>query len=48
MIINVELISHAYDGLNNVFDMAHNLLNNDDIEVYFKLYILLNGDDTVF
>ena len=42
-----EFISHAYNGLNNVSDMAHILLSNDEIEVYFKLYILLYADDTV-
>ena len=42
-----ELISRAYNGLNNVSDMAHILLSNDEIEVYFKLYILLYADDTV-
>ena len=36
-----ELISHAYDGLNAVSDMSKILLSNDEIEVYFKLYILL-------
>ena len=42
-----EFISHAYNGLNNVSDMAHILVSNDGIEVYFKLYILLYADDTV-
>lgn len=42
-----EFISHGYNGLNNVSDMAKILLSNDDIEVYFKLYILLYADDTV-
>lgn len=42
-----EFISHAYDGLNNVNDMAKILLSNEDVEVYFKLYILLYADDTV-
>ena len=42
-----EFISHAYDGLTNVGDMAKILLSNDDFEVYFKLYILLYADDTV-
>ena len=42
-----EFISHAYDGLTNVSDMANRLLSDDDIEVYFKLYILLYADDTV-
>ena len=40
-------ISHAYDGLNDVSEMAHILLSNDETEVYFKLYILLYADDTV-
>ena len=42
-----EFISHAYDGLNDVSEMAHILLSNDEIEVYFKLYILLYADDAV-
>ena len=41
-----EFISHAYDGLNDISDMSHIFLSNDDIEVYFKLYILLYADDT--
>jgi hypothetical protein len=27
--------------------MSHLLFDNNDIEVYFKLYLLLYGDDTV-
>ena len=42
-----DFISHGYDGLNNVTDMVKILLSNEDIEVYFKLYILLYADDTV-
>ena len=42
-----EFISHAYDGLNAVSDMSKIILSNDEIEVYFKLYILLYADDTV-
>ena len=42
-----EFISHAYDGLTNVNDMAKNILSDDDIEVYLRLYILLYADDTV-
>ena len=34
-----EIISHAYNGLNNVSDMAHILLSNDEIEVYFKFQV---------
>ena len=42
-----EFISHAYDGLANVADMAKILLSINDTEVYLKLYILLYADDTV-
>ena len=42
-----DFISHGYDGLNNVTDIAKILLSNKGIEVYFKLYILLYADDTV-
>ena len=42
-----EFISHAYEGLNRISNMAHLLLSDDDVEVYFKLYILLYADDTV-
>ena len=42
-----EFIYHAYDGLNAVSDMSKILFSNDEIEVYFKLYILLYADDTV-
>ena len=42
-----EFISHAYDGLNGISDVFKILLSNDEIEVYFKLYILLYADDTV-
>ena len=40
-------ISHAYNGLDNVSEMVNLLLGNDEIEVFFKLYILLYADDTV-
>ena len=42
-----EFISHAYEGLNHISIMAHLLLSDDDVEVYFKLYILLYAGDTV-
>ena len=42
-----EFISHAYDGLNAVSDMSKIIFSNDEIEVYFKLYILLYADDTL-
>ena len=34
-----EFMSHAYNGLNDVCNMSHLLFDNDDIEVYFKLYM---------
>ena len=42
-----EFMSHAYNGLNDVCNISHLLFDNDDIEVYFKLYLLLYADDTV-
>ena len=43
----VEFISHGYDGLHDITDAIHLLCDSDDTEVYFKLYLLLYGDDTV-
>ena len=37
-----EFISHAYEGLNRISNMAHLLHSDDDVEVYFKLH----ADDT--
>lgn len=42
-----DFMSHAYNGLKDVYNMSHLLFDNDDIEVYFKLYLLLYADDTV-
>ena len=42
-----EFMSHVYSGLNDISNMSHLLFDNNDIEVYFKLYLLLYGDDTV-
>lgn len=42
-----EFISHAYEGLNLISNMAHLLPSDDDVEVYFRLYILLYAYDTV-
>ena len=38
---------YAYDGLNDIAEMSNILLSNDEIDVLFKLYILLYADDTV-
>ena len=42
-----EFIAHAYNGLDDISEMSKLLLGNDEIEVFFKLYILLYADDTV-
>ena len=42
-----DFISHAYNGLNDISKMSKILLSYDEIEVFFKLYILLYADDTV-
>ena len=42
-----EFISRAYNGLNDISEMSKILLSNDEIEVLFKLYVLLYADDTV-
>ena len=36
-----------YDGLTDITNTAHLVFDNDDAEVYFKLYLLLYADDTV-
>ena len=43
----VEFMSHGFDGLPNITEAMHLLCDNVDIEVYFKLYLLLYADDTV-
>ena len=42
-----EFITLAYNGLNGMAEMSNILLSTNDIEVYFKLYILHYADDTV-
>ena len=43
----LQFISHAYDGLTNVYNAAHIFLDTEDISVYLKLYRLLYADDTI-
>ena len=45
----VEFTSHGFDGLFDITDAIHLLCDNDgiDLEVYFKLYLLLYEDGTV-
>ena len=42
-----DFMSHAYNGLQDVCNISHLLFDNDDIEVFFKMYLLLYADDTV-
>ena len=42
-----KFVYHAYVGLNNLKDMTKIISSNKDVEVYFKLYILLYADDTI-
>ena len=34
-----QFMSKCYDGLNLLTDEVHSLFNNQDVEVYFKLYL---------
>ena len=43
----VEFMSYGFDGLPDITEAIHLLCDNDDAEVYFKLYVLLYVDDTV-
>ena len=43
----VAFISKGFDGLFDITQAVHLLCDNEDIEVYFKLYFLLYADDTV-
>ena len=43
----VHLMSNTYSGLATLSQDIGSILNNDDIEVFFKLYLLLYADDTV-
>ena len=40
-------LSHSYDGLSNIYNAAHICFDNDEIAVYFKLYVLLDADNTI-
>ena len=40
-------MSHGFDGLPDITEAIYLLCDNDDVEVYFKLYLLLYADDTV-
>ena len=42
-----DFLSNAYDGMTLVSELAQQTFQNDDITVYFILYVLLYADDTV-
>ena len=43
----VHFMSNSYNGLTTLSEDVASILNTEDIEVFFKLYILLYADDTV-
>ena len=43
----VHFLSNSYNGLSTLSEAVASILNTEDIEVFFKLYLLLYGDDTV-
>ena len=42
-----QFMSNNYEGPTLLTDEIHSLSDNQDVEVYFKLYLLLYEDDTV-
>ena len=42
-----DFMIHAYNGLKHISDLAHQALDDNDVEFYFKLYILLYADNIV-
>lgn len=43
----VEFISKAYNGLSDVCDATHFVLDTNGISIYLRLYLLLYANDTV-
>ena len=43
----VQFMSNSCNGLSTLSEDIGSFFNNDDIEVIFKLYLLLYADDTV-
>ena len=43
----VQFMSNSYNGLTTLSEDIASVLSNDDIELFFKLYLLLCADDTV-
>ena len=44
----VDFISHGFDGLSDLTNDVHLLFDDDDVETYFKLYLLLYADDAKY
>ena len=42
-----DFISHAYYGLGDILELSKIVFSKDQVKVLFKLYVLLNIDDTV-
>ncbi len=42
-----EYVSHAYNGLTLIGDVTRQVLNDEDIAAFLKLYLLLYADDTI-
>ena len=43
----VQFMSNSYNGLSTLSEDIASVLSNDDVELFFKLYLLLYADDTV-
>jgi hypothetical protein len=43
----VQFISMSYDGLSDVYNATHFVLDTEEIAVYLRLYLLLYADDMV-
>ena len=43
----VHFMSKSYNDLSTLSEDICSVMNNDDLEVFFKLYLLLYADDTV-
>ena len=42
-----QFMSKCYDGLKLLTDEVHSVFDNQDVEVYFKLYLFLCAEDIV-
>ena len=42
-----EFPLRAYNGMKQISDLSQQTFQNDDLIIYFKIYVLLYADDTV-